>query len=218
MQDLAQSIDEKFDALSEWVRAEFAKLRERYMEPPAFVIDSAKVKAMWDFALTRTQGEYAELCETWKNIDTKAQATIAAAGALVAVIATLIRKDGFEVQSEVAVALFIAVLLFGVSIVLCVWAMWVSDVLMPVTGASLRKAVVNELEDTELQPSIDLDSRLVDLTAATQEQWVDVNEKLHSKTNIKGQRLRWAQIALAGGLLVCLLLVVWYLYPIARGH
>jgi len=126
---------------------------------------------MWDFALSRTQGEYAELSETWKHIDTKAQATIAAAGALVAVIAALVRKDGFEAQTGVAVALFIAVLLFGLSIGLCLWAMWVSDVLMPVTGASLRKAVVNELEDTELQPSIDLDSRLVELSSATQEQW-----------------------------------------------
>ena len=88
--------------------------------------------------------------------------------------------------------------------------MWARDVLMPVTGASLHKEVVKELEDNELQPSIDLDSRLVELTCATQEQWVDVNEKLHSKTNIKGQRLRWAQIALAGGLFVCLLLVIWY--------
>jgi len=218
MQVSAQSIDEKFDALSEWVRAEFAKLRERYMEPPAFMIDSAKVKAIWDFALTRTQGEYAELCETWKNIDTKAQATIAAAGALVAVIATLVRKDGFDDQSGAAVALFIAVLLFGVSIVLCVWALWMRDVSMPITGSYLRNEVVKELEDNELQPSIDLDSRLVDLTAATQEQWVKVNEELHSKTNIKGERLRWAQTALASGLLVCLLLVVWYLYPIARGH
>ena len=218
MQVSAQSIDEKFDALSEWVRAEFAKLRERYMEPPAPVIDSAKVKAMWDFALARTQGEYTELCETWKNIDTKAQATIAAAGALVAVIATVARKDGVELQSGAAVALFIAVLLFGMSIALCVWAMWMSDVSVPITGLSLREAVVKELEDNELQPSVDLDSRLVDLTSATQEKWVEVNEELYLKTNIKGQRLRWAQTGLAGGLLLCLLLVVWYLYPIALEH
>ena len=100
MQISALSIDEQFDALSEWVRTEFAKIEKRYMEPPPVVIDSVKVKAMWDFALTRTQGEYAELCETWKNTDTKAQATIAAAGALVAVIATLVRRTPARFSRE----------------------------------------------------------------------------------------------------------------------
>jgi len=95
--------------------------------------------------------------------------------------------------------------------------MWVQNVRMPVPGACLRKKLVRELENHEREPSIDLDSRFAELTSAVQEQWVEVNEELHSKTDIKGQRLRWAQIALASGLLVCLLLVVWYLYPIARG-
>src|SRR5262249_32210348 len=97
----------------------------------------------------------------------------------------------------------LAIAFLGLSIGCCIGAMWVETVPMPVTGQSMREAVLKAFSDYETNDEIGLDAHLVDLADATQENWSKVNEHLRSGVQKKGNRLWKAQLALVGALTVC---------------
>jgi hypothetical protein len=79
---------------------------------------------------------------------------------------------------------------------------------MPVTATFLRTEVLKALDDNERNPKIGLDSHLVDLLRATQEQWAETNDELHLAVEKKGVRLHNAQRLFVAGLLLCGAIVI----------
>lgn len=146
-------------------------------------------KQLLEFALTRASHEHAELSETWKALDTKAQATATIAGIFVAAAFVFVRNTNLQLAGYETLLLTLAVLFLVGSIALSVLAMEVRSVSMPLTGDEARKMVGEILQTAESEHT----ERLTNLFADTVTGWASVNDELRGAIECKGSRVLWAQ-------------------------
>lgn len=106
-----------------------------------------KAAEVFEFALDRVQAEYDELTDTWKQLDSKSQATSTIAGIFVAASFAFIRNSALQLNGLEKTLLLLVLFSLVASILLAVSAMLVRTVPVPPTPENISE-MVTELLDT----------------------------------------------------------------------
>jgi ABC-type amino acid transport system permease subunit len=165
-----------------------------------------KTKAdLFQFAFTSVEAEYKDLSETWKLLDSKAQANTAIAGIFLAAAFTFVRNANPPLTSGLKWFLLLTVVALVASIVLALLAMLVRTVpsLPPSEQAASMVTEILEMPETEL------DDRYDGLVSDTVNAWLPVNGELQAANSKKASWLAASQWSLmvAGALIACITLV-----------
>lgn len=146
-------------------------------------------------ALDRATAEFALLTDTWKNIDTKAQATATIGGIFVAAtfaIAKDAKFSGFE-----KIILFSAILFLIAGIVASIRAALVTRAAEPYTGSTIAKIVFAALDAA----TDDRTAHYTALLADTVRGSCIANDKLRAALTLKSDRLLLAQKFMMGAVI-----------------
>jgi hypothetical protein len=141
-------------------------------------------------ALEAFRAEYADLSDTWRQLEAKAQGTVAIAGIFLAAAYAFVRDLRAATSSGLLrIGIALAVLLFLASVVLAVLALRVREVQAPPVGDTLR-----ELAEDLMQVSpADRGERMPDFLRDQMRLWPETNADLRKQTEAKAGQVRWAQ-------------------------
>jgi len=153
---------------------------------------STKAAEAFEFAFDRTQAEYDELSDSWKQLDSKAQATSTVAGIFIAASFAFIRNSALQLSGLEKALLLLVLASLIVSILLAVTAMFVRTVPVPPTPENIAE-MVTEMLDT---PPEEHEERLGGLVADTINAWLPINRVLRKELLAKASKLENAQRAL----------------------
>lgn len=167
-------------------------------------------------ALERARYEYTELCDNWKQLETKAQGTAAIAGVFLAAFVAIASRHScgdLDIHFKLTVVALIALLL--ASIYHAVKVLRVTEFDMPPssesTWADVKKLLDLPLNDEALRREMEkLQREFVDI-------WVQCNQTLHACNEKKSSSVRRAQRLLVWSAFFGALVGVTYLfYPFAH--
>lgn len=171
--------------------------------------DITKIKReLIQFAYDRSEHEHNELSETWKLLDTKAQATAGIAGVFVAAAFAFVRNTYLQVNFTEKFLLSLALVLLTVSIFSAVLGMVIRPVSMPLSGADTAKSV----DDIFHQPEAEWATRQINLIADTVNQWDQVNDEIRKILETKGNRIKLSQAALVAASIVITAMTLYAIY------
>jgi len=135
--------------------------------------------------------EYKELSELWRNVDTKAQGTIALAGILLAAFVAFITKAQAPVCLYERILSLVAVVLFTASMIASVLALRLrKSAGSPYLGGGIESAVLDLLQ-VEVQDRTD---RMPDLIREELSLWEECNATESSAIDTKAALLTWGQV------------------------
>lgn len=161
--------------------------------------DVSEIKnEIMQFAYDCSAREHEELSDTWKLLDTKAQATAAIAGVFVAAAFAFVRNTSLNVGPTEKWLLSLALLFLTASILCAVLAMVVRPISMPLSGADAAKSVGDVLRQSESE----LPERQTNLIADAVTQWAGVNDEIRNALVSKGKRVEQSQAALVAATLI----------------
>jgi hypothetical protein len=173
---------------------------ERSMEAEA---SPATVRDFLEYSHDRAKGEYTELLDAWKQIDTKAQGATAIAGIFLAAAFAYAKSPTatFTVLEKCGLALVVLSLVSAVA--LAAWALMVR----PTFGlAASRTAIMaTDALDAAAGASSELTRRYIGLLADTVNALGPVNRDLAASVNGKAWRVKAAYVAIlcaAGGIVL----------------
>jgi hypothetical protein len=162
------------------------------------------------FELDAAMREHAELWDSWKVIEAKAQPVSTTAGVFLAgVFAYASQQTQLSSEAERILLVLLALLLL-VSIVQALRSIWVVDVESPHLGLDAKKEVDRILQVT--QPPDSLEVRHENLLADTSKRWLETCERIRSKLETKSRLLKRSLQCLALSAIVTLVLVPVTLY------
>ena len=166
---------------------------------------STSPRDLFEFAIARAEHEYGDLTDTWKLLDTKAQATAATAGVFVAAAFAFVRNTPHTLDWSEKALLASAILFLVGCIVFATKSMRIMEISMPPAAADVfdeAKAIWALRSESE-----NLDERFVRLIATVGDDWRAVNSEIREVVNAKADAIDWAQnaILLALGTIVFLI-------------
>lgn len=153
-----------------------------------------KAAEAFEFAFDRVQAEYGELSDSWKQLDSKAQATATIAGIFIAASFAFIRNSALQLTGLEKTLLLLVLASLIVSILLAVTAMLVRTVPVPPTPENIAEMVTDLLETLPEEH----EERLGGLIADTINAWLPINRELRKELLVKAAKLESAQRALIG--------------------
>ena len=151
-----------------------------------------KAAEAFEFAFDRVQSEYGELSDSWKQLDSKAQATATIAGIFIAASFAFIRNSALQLTGLEKTLLLLVLASLIVSILLAVTAMLVRTVPVPPTPENIAEMVTDLLETLPEEH----EERLGGLIADTINAWLPINRELRRELLVKAAKLENAQRAL----------------------
>jgi hypothetical protein len=160
------------------------------------------------FAFDRVTSEYAELSDLWKQIDAKAQSTVAVAGIFIAAAFAFINNAAFKPATPEKILLSLVLGALVATVLLAIFAMLVRSVPTPPEPEDLARMT----QEILARPPEEHDQRHAALMADTINAWLPVNRTLRTGVAAKAGLLTWSQRALlaAAVLTVCLtILAIW---------
>jgi uncharacterized membrane protein len=155
-----------------------------------------------EFALDRMKQEHADLQDTWKQLDSKAQATASIAGVFLAAAFAFVRNSAISLGISERVLLSGGVLLLVAAITFAVVSMRLRASCTPTTGAETLDLVEQILEC----PADEGAERYVRMLMQILRTWGLANEDMRSGVACKSRHLGRAQFAL--GLSACFILLL----------
>jgi hypothetical protein len=176
------------------------------------VINFVAKRDFLDFAIARSEHEHAELSDSWKLLDTKAQATTATAGVFVAASFAFIRNSQLQLDYLERISLALTVLTLVVAIIEAIRSMRIRLVDMPPTGAETLEEIKKIFVKYTLPES--LDERYCGLLNDTLEQWVTVNNRVRDELKVKAKLLSRSHLSLIVSAILVLILTIAALYGI----
>ena len=157
-----------------------------------------------EFAFASAEAEYKDLSETWKLIDTKAQATTAIAGVFLAAVFNFVRPPGVSLAAPLTFLLGLSVGALVVSVLFALLAMRVRSV--PALPASEEAARM--VTDLLAMPEAELEARHRGLLADTVNVWLPVNRQLQAANATKASWLERAQWCLMGAAILVAIVTI----------
>ena len=174
----------------------------RQISPATFVPSARSVKqlrgALLESVLAAYQEEYRDAAERWKNLETKAQGTVAIAGIFVAGILAFIRpSDAMTLRPAERVLLAVAISTFAGAVV-CAAAALILRARDSVPSQLVEKMAADLRRDTDEGLVASLDGYLFDQIEA----WTTVNTETRRTLAGKAQALAAGQALLIVGVLL----------------
>jgi hypothetical protein len=151
-------------------------------------------------AIAAYRDEYKDLYDAWKNIDTKAQGTVAIAGIFLGAVFTLANPSptwAVKLSAEDRGFLFLSAGALALAVVLAAVALWVVTAPRQVEGAKVRQLVTTAVGGTAPDPTTVAKLRQ-DLSTL----WQATNERFAADVEAKAKWLRMAQVTLVAGVLL----------------
>ncbi len=149
-------------------------------------------------SLAAQKEEYQELSETWRQLETKAQGTIAVSGVFLAAAFAFVRQLTASASIFERVLLIVGIALLVLSVSLSIWALRIRRVPKAPIGDAIDRLVSN-LEQRGEQISQD---RLANLVHEQTRMWRRTNESVQVANNGKAKRVFAAQCLLLSAILV----------------
>jgi hypothetical protein len=146
-------------------------------------------REFYEFAVDRFAFEYDQLLESWKQIDSKAQATATIGGVFLAATLVFVRTSTLGLSKPQAIAIGLTATCLVLTIGLAVVAMLVRQAFLPMSGAQAATIVSHVLT----QPSAEAEVRYNGMLADTIDSWGPVNTQLREGLTVKTSRLEMAQ-------------------------
>ena len=169
-------------------------------------INSVSKRDFLEFAIERSEHEHAELSDSWKLLDTKAQATTATAGVFVAASFAFIRNSQLHLETLERVFLALTIVALVVAIIEAIRSMRIRVVEMPPTGAETLEEIKKIFVKHTLPES--LEERYCGLLNDTLEQWVTVNNQIRNELQVKATRLSSSHRSLIVAAMLVLFLTI----------
>ncbi|WP_417069713.1 hypothetical protein [Niveibacterium terrae] len=169
--------------------------------------DDAK-KMILEFSLSQTAREHVELGDAWKQIDTKAQASTAAAGVFVGGVFVFVRTPALVLDSIERLFVCFVLLCLVLSTVFSVRGMLVRKIPMPRTG----QQIFQEVERLWGDPSNELMGRYLGLVGDSIKDWARTNSAIVEALERKGRVVAWAQGALIVSAFAIVVLVAYSIF------
>jgi hypothetical protein len=165
-------------------------------------------KNLIQFTYDRTEHEHDELSETWKLLDSKAQASAGIAGVFVAASFAFVRNTALQIDVTEKWLLSLALIMLAASIFSAVVAMLIRSVAMPLSGSDTAISVGDILK----QPESELAERQNNLIVDVVIQWANVNARIKELLIKKGRRVEFSQASLVGASVIITTMTLYAIY------
>jgi len=149
--------------------------------------------------------EYAELSETWRHIDGKAQVTASISGVFLAAIFAFIRDIKSVIPSELMrIGMQFTIIILMLSVVFAVLALWIRNVSTAPLGQPLDEITKDFLSVPEKEREL----RVYDFMRDQIEPWPEINQEIHKKNISKARFVISSQVSLLVAIIITAILSI----------